>query len=417
MLRLVSKFVCIFSLLMVAPAVGAESSPLTVQPVTGKPFTGQLSLVEADTAQLVSGGQIRSVPLEEMLWWGQLTPPSRRQTVELTDGSQLVAAPAWTLHGSLSYADEMLSIKQTVLANVQIARRQLYALWLEAARDRELFAPIRAEANRYAGDEDRVWLVSGDAFSGSVEAIAEGRLTFAVEGEPLELPLAEVAALRFAGNEAGRQEPAQNRMAVGLSDGTLLMAKSFEFSEKNVTAELVAGLDVRTTRSEAVTYLQPFGQRTIYLSDLEPLDFRHTPYLGGASPAGNWQLGIDRNLFGEPLSAAGRYFLKGLAVHSASRLVYRLPAGATQFACLVALDDSSQQTESGGSAVFRVYVARGGKLEQAYESPTVRSGDPPLPISVDLSGGKAIALVVDYADRGDQSDHADWLDAHFVIGK
>ena len=51
---------------------------------------------------------------------------------------------------------------------------------------------------------------------------------------------------------------------------------------------------------------------------------------------------------------------------------------------------------------------------QAYASDTIRGGAAPLPISVDLAGVKAITLAVEFADRGDELDHADWLSARLV---
>jgi hypothetical protein len=39
---------------------------------------------------------------------------------------------------------------------------------------------------------------------------------------------------------------------------------------------------------------------------------------------------------------------------------------------------------------------------------------PPVPIDIDLSGGKQIDLVVDFADRADVQDWADWLDARLI---
>ena len=35
-------------------------------------------------------------------------------------------------------------------------------------------------------------------------------------------------------------------------------------------------------------------------------------------------------------------------------------------------------------------------------------------VSVDVTGAKTLELLVDYADRADQQDHANWLDARLV---
>jgi hypothetical protein len=44
----------------------------------------------------------------------------------------------------------------------------------------------------------------------------------------------------------------------------------------------------------------------------------------------------------------------------------------------------------------------------------VRGDAKPQAVSVDLRGAKGITLTVDFADRGDELDHAVWLDARLV---
>ena len=62
------------------------------------------------------------------------------------------------------------------------------------------------------------------------------------------------------------------------------------------------------------------------------------------------------------------------------------------------------------SVVVRVFA----DAEERYRSPIVRGGEAPLAISVDVSGAQRLSLVVDHADRGDQLDRADWLDARLI---
>ena len=93
------------------------------------------------------------------------------------------------------------------------------------------------------------------------------------------------------------------------------------------------------------------------------------------------------------------------------RGVYRIPQGASTFAAELALDDTAG---TAGSVVFRVYLVTAEGLKPAYESPVVRGGEPPIPVQVPLADASALVLVVDYADYGDERDHANWLDARFV---
>jgi hypothetical protein len=85
------------------------------------------------------------------------------------------------------------------------------------------------------------------------------------------------------------------------------------------------------------------------------------------------------------------------------------PLGPTaqRFAAELAIDDS---TAGGGSVQFRVLVDG----REKFASPILRGGDPPVPVSVDLTGAKKLELLVDYADRADVLDHADWLDARLL---
>jgi hypothetical protein len=74
----------------------------------------------------------------------------------------------------------------------------------------------------------------------------------------------------------------------------------------------------------------------------------------------------------------------------------------------IAIDDAAAQ---GGSAIFRVYLEHDGQWQEAYASSVVRGGEPPLPITVAIGDARQLALVVDFADRGDERDYANWLEA------
>jgi hypothetical protein len=62
----------------------------------------------------------------------------------------------------------------------------------------------------------------------------------------------------------------------------------------------------------------------------------------------------------------------------------------------------------------RRQAARDGKLSEAYKSGIVCGGDAPKRVWVDVAGAQGITLVVDYAERGDKMDRADWLDARLI---
>jgi hypothetical protein len=124
-----------------------------------------------------------------------------------------------------------------------------------------------------------------------------------------------------------------------------------------------------------------------------------------------WPLQRDRSAGGGPLVVGDKRYLKGLGMHSAARLTYQLNKSYQRFLADIALDDSAGNR---GSVTFGVYLLKDGNWAEAYKSVVVRGGDRTMPVSVDVSGAEGLTLTVDYADRGDELDHADWLDARLT---
>ena len=119
---------------------------------------------------------------------------------------------------------------------------------------------------------------------------------------------------------------------------------------------------------------------------------------------------LARNVLGRRLRASGRMHLKGLGVHSQARLTYLLNEPFDRFEAALALDDATQ----GGGSV-RCHVLVDGRRQ--FSSEPVRGGRPPVPVRVDLAGAKRLELVVDFGERADVLDYADWLDARLVRGE
>ena len=65
-------------------------------------------------------------------------------------------------------------------------------------------------------------------------------------------------------------------------------------------------------------------------------------------------------MLGEPLVVGGKRYLKGIGMHSAARLTYRLDGKYQRFDAAVAIDDSA---DGRGSVTFGVYVLRDGTVE------------------------------------------------------
>jgi alpha-galactosidase len=121
---------------------------------------------------------------------------------------------------------------------------------------------------------------------------------------------------------------------------------------------------------------------------------------------------VDFSVTGQPLRVAGRDHARGLGTHAPGFLWVELAQGSSRFRASVGVDDAGKG--GGGTARFRV-VADGGRV--LFDSGTMKVGDEPKPVDVDVSGVKHLVLLTGDAGDGSHGDHADWLDAAFdVVG-
>ncbi|MCE5267358.1 MAG: NPCBM/NEW2 domain-containing protein [Planctomycetaceae bacterium] len=440
-------------------------------PINGEPFRADIAAVAA-TWQITFGPQEkRTIAAGDLVRWGRCAEQGRGGTLVLADGS-LIA-------GELFAADqERVTIDSDVFGRVKIPVEAMAGVVFRPPTDPQrrdmlvdnIVKPALAgkgQGVRAAATSDCIILLNGDELTGLLTGIADETVRLRTHAEPIEIKTDRITAISFnpslrisntkprslaaPGDEtaAATADRGLMRAWAGLGDGSRLLATRLIIDDDRMTIT-AAGQSFVASRRDLV-FLQPLGGRVVYLSDLKPIEYQQTPFVALA-----WPYRTDRNVTGSHLRAGGRLYLKGLGVHSAARLVYKVsprplgksapvtaaeiqssagplvgqgpgvraapasprPLGegqgvralgaARRFDALVAIDDS---TAGGGSVRFRVLVDG----REKFTSPIVRGGDPPVPVSVDITGAKRLELVVDYADSADVLDHADWLDARITL--
>ncbi len=255
-----------------------------------------------------------------------------------------------------------------------------------------------AEQSDLTLEGDQVHLANGDTLSGTVSAWSATEITLEVEGRPTTIELGKIAAVAFDPSLADAPPAAGDRTWLGFADGSRLVASIVNPREDAVVLQVRLGHALRCSLDDLVC-MQPLGSRVRYLSDVAADSYRYVPLLSLS-----WPYRTDRSVTDTWLRARRDVYIKGIGMHSPARLTYKIADGEKRFAASVALDD---QTGGRGSVVFRVFVDG----NERFKSPLVTGGMAPLAVEVDVSGGRLVSLLVDYADRGDELDRADWLDA------
>lgn len=406
-------------------------------PVEGAPFKARLDAlgVEGMTVWALPGGETKKLPLADLCWWGRFRETPPRQQLVLVDGSVIVADPIgiekehlvadWALGGEFKLPLEWLA---GIIVAPPVDRQQadLFRFRLipenrategTTGNDKSGSAPDgppgakRAatgggRADAPAAESDRLILLNGDELAGEIVGLNEVAIKVKTVSGEITVGKEKVAAIAFNPSLAAKPTAENLRLWVGLSDGSRLAGTALAIDHGKAKLTTLPGVQL-TLPLEKVVALQPLGGKAKYLSDLKPAKHEQTPFLDL-----KWPFRADRNVLGTQLRAGGQLNLKGLGMHSAARLIYDLDKPYRRFAADAAIDD---QTAGRGSAVFRVTTDDGsGNWQLKYESPVVRGGAPPQPISVDVTGAKRLSLFVDFADHGDEQAHADWLGARII---
>jgi hypothetical protein len=314
--------------------------------------------------------------------------------VVLADGSVVVA--------EVFEADkEHLTVDSRVFGLVKLPVEGLAGIVFQPSLERHARDVLLDKIAQAEGNDDRVLLLNGDQLQGHLEAIRDNHVRLTTAVGPVDVKTDRIQALVFNPALVQRVRAVELHAIAGFRDGSRLVAQRLVVNQKSLQLTSPGGTTWNSSPEELV-FLQPLGGRALYLSDLKATAYRHIPYLTLA-----WPYHTDRNVTGSMSRSGGQLYLKGLGMHSASRLTYALPEGYRSFQAELAIDDSTARR---GSVRFRIFVDGRDK----YTSPIVRGGMPPLPVAVDVTDAKRLDLIVEYADRADEQDHANWLQARLV---
>jgi hypothetical protein len=345
-----------------------------------------------------------TAPADQFVRWGLPAEPRRGPQVLLSDGSLL-------LGDVVAIDGERLLLAADLWAEISLPMELVRGIifWPppdELKRDRLL---DRLADN--ARQSDQVLLENGDLLDGRFTGLKDDTVGIQLASGQSQIPLQRVTALLLDPSLVAAPTTADRYLRVGFRDGTLLRTSRITAGQGRVSLTLAGGVKLSSAAdwdtSAELVFIASRGPHVTYVSDLKPLGYKYIPFLDLA-----WDYYEDRNAVGGRLRAHGHLYEKGLGMHSTSRLAYALDRPYRLFAAELAVDDSAR---GGGSVVFRVLRDQAdGAWQEAYRSPVVRGGTPPVAIQADVAGAKRLVLIVEFADRGDQRDHADWLDARLM---
>jgi hypothetical protein len=410
-------------LLFIALAISigstGSSADVTVSRIDGSSVVGSLSeWNEAGVAVSTAAGEVR-VAAKEVLSLGWSTaasthtgaPPSAVH-VELINGTvlpvdQFRAAESEALLTLPSVVpaekrDQRIHIRNVAAVQLQPLEGAVADQWSQI-RNQGFTGDVLAVLKRDGKSLDYVEGVLGD--------VTEEKIEFKLDDEPIRVDRAKVAGLIYLRSETqAKQEP-------------ICIIHSRTGLRANASAARLANGLISVTTSERVELAWPLEDiklvdysagKILYLSDIEQATAEWTPLVGlpsAAQAAARYgQPRRDNSAFGGALTLSQsvgelsggptqlQSYSKGLALHSRTEMVFRLPTGYRQFLATVGIEPA---TSPSGNVQFKIY----GDDEALFEA-DIAGDEPPREIELEIAGIRRLKLVVDF---GKNLATGDWL--------
>ena len=372
----------------------------------GPALSGRLERLDAGWSVRIGGKQADGGDVLALRREG--TPPP-----DFPGGEQLLFVNGDRLAGHVTALEgERLQARLPALGGDHPAALPLSALsviWLAAPDGADDPALLRRRLATGRRDRDTVLLRNGDVLEGVLNGLDEKAVQIEVDRKPESVARAKVAAVALSSDLAASLRPRGVYGRLVLADGSRVSLKSAACADGAVlTGTTLFDAPARVRVAEVISLALDQG-RAVYLSDLEPRRFEQTPYLDLT-----WPLVKDGSAGGGDLRLGGGTYDKGLGMHSAARVRYDLGGRYRRFEALVGLDDQAGDDQAGRQGSVRVRVLVDGRERPTGWDRALGARDGPVPLRVDVAGGRELTLVVDFGDRGGVQDRLDWADARLI---
>lgn len=399
--------------LLLAASIGF--TPVEVNQLDGQMHSGTLvSLAPAqavvETAQgerTFSTRELYSLRFPDALVNEDFLPLEDPIAVEFEDGSRVQAANVSVESGR---ATVLLTENEPILA----ATRSIHSV--------RFFQPIAALSKQWdqivsagdvAGDvlvirktqtvEDENGVekesIGLDSLEGVLHEITDDHVAFEFDGTRVEVPRHKVEGVIYFHRTANRQSEPTSR--VFTADGSAWNFKSCELDGDTIKGVSVSGIRLNLPVAK-ITKIDFSVGNLVFLSDLKPDAFEWKSDLETSKTppvVSTWyRLRVDEGFYGGPLILDAHSYEKGLALHSRTKLSYRLTREFERFAAIAGIDD---RYRADGNVTLT--ISGDGKPLMSENL----AGSKLINIDLDLRGVRRLEILVDFGE--DKVGYGDYL--------
>ena len=375
----------------------AANPQVQVQTFSGESFQGQLAELTADKVVVETADGKKSLSMDDLLQISCLSQPVATLVdaveVTLVDGSVVLCKDYQVADGKASLIP--FSGEAIKLPNADVARVRFQPLneMLEPQWERILERKLASDVLVVRRDQ------SIDHIEGVFGNVAE-RIDFN-PGDGVIAVKREKAFAMLYFLPGGRTFPA-SRCLVTDTTGAKWKAAELLLADGGLQVKTSAGFSF-TLPTDKISRLDFSQGKVQFLANLTPLSLKATPFLGYMP-----EMQKDRALDGGPLSLEGKTYLRGIAMHSRTQVVYRLNGEFRRFQTVLGIDDSV------GSNGHVDVTIKGDDRVLFSGILTGRDNPRARPLDLDITGLRRLEIFVDYGRNRDEADHVDFCEARII---
>jgi len=302
-------------------------------------------------------------------------------------------------------ADDSLALQSAQLGEFSLPVNQVHAIWSDQVQMDKIDRGGEAEGmdSVYIRDKNQPDKIV--SVNGRIQSLSDQSLSFVFREEARTISLDRLVGMVFA--HADRPAPAKISFyqMMELAGGQLLPCSLKQLTEAQADLQLPGEAQVSVSRDQLVA-MRCVNGRLIDLTRVEPTAEDAIPYFSMKIPHR-----VNQSFSGEPIRLFdNKTYERGLAVHSKSRLYYKLDQPGERFRATFGLMQDGAKL---GNVTARVL----GDGKVLWEQTDINAQSRAIPVDVDLKQAQRIILEVDFGQGQDVGDRAAWCNPVLILAE
>ena len=383
-------------------ATGIAQVKVRVETISKEPATGRFARLSHSQLDLQDdSGQIQTLDLKDVLTvsatdFDEVRVPQISKTpwLFLSTGDRLRMTPLGVDDESIMARWHSFSLLPPVSLPLELCRGIVMQVPSASSEQGRSFDSILNHQQKV----DLITLSNGDRIEGEFVGFQDEQFTLDTSIGEVRTSVAQTRSLVFNPDLISLPETPEATAVLMLSDGSTLGLRSISSDGDLLIAESIGGFELSIPAISLRT-IRFYDSNRVDLTKITPVETKVVSYLTMTR-----QPQTNRNVIGGFLSLRGRLVPAGFGVISGTTQAWPLDGEYKEFRTTIGIDDAAQ---GAGSVVFKVLVD--GTVVWKSEVLTGVSAAVEIP-PVDLSGADHLSLLVEYADRGNVLDYANWCE-------